>query len=198
MPETTLNKTTESIIASAKSLFWKFGIRKVTVADICKEAGVSKMTFYRKFQNKIEVAGKVIDQMTENGQRAYAEVMGGDIPFPEKIAELIRIKHQETQGVSLQFINDLLQGGYDELQAKLDAYRAEAVGNIMQDMMQAQQEGWIRKDLKPEFILFMFGDVQQKMTNAHLQAMYSDPVELIMELTNFLFYGFSAPKPPSE
>ncbi|MBN1927463.1 MAG: helix-turn-helix transcriptional regulator, partial [Prolixibacteraceae bacterium] len=44
------------ILQSAKKLFWKYGIRKVSIDEICREAGVSRMTFYRLFKNKIELA----------------------------------------------------------------------------------------------------------------------------------------------
>ena len=44
------------ILNTARQLFWKHGIRRVSVEEVCREAGVSKMTFYRSFPNKIELA----------------------------------------------------------------------------------------------------------------------------------------------
>ena len=50
------NKKYKQIIATSKELFWKFGIKRVTVEEICSQAHVSKMTFYKFFPNKIELA----------------------------------------------------------------------------------------------------------------------------------------------
>ena len=44
------------IMLAAKDLFWKFGIRKVSIEEICSKANVSKVTFYKYFENKIDLA----------------------------------------------------------------------------------------------------------------------------------------------
>lgn len=44
----------ETILAAAKNLFLKHRSKRVTAEEICEKAGISKMTFCRYFQNKIE------------------------------------------------------------------------------------------------------------------------------------------------
>ena len=44
------------LFSTAKNLFFKFGLRRVSVEEICKKASVSKMTFYRNFNNKEHIA----------------------------------------------------------------------------------------------------------------------------------------------
>ena len=46
----------QAILDAAKSLFWKHGIRRVTIEEICEVAGVSKMTYYKYFSNKTAIA----------------------------------------------------------------------------------------------------------------------------------------------
>jgi len=41
------NQKYNQIIDTSKKLFWKYGIKRVTIEEICREAGVSKMTFYK-------------------------------------------------------------------------------------------------------------------------------------------------------
>ena len=45
----------EQIVRTGNLLFSKHGLRRVTVEEICREAGVSKMTFYKYFPNKLEL-----------------------------------------------------------------------------------------------------------------------------------------------
>ena len=40
------------ILTKGKELFWKYGIKRVAIEEICKQAHVSKMTFYKYFKNK--------------------------------------------------------------------------------------------------------------------------------------------------
>ena len=49
------NPKQKQILETSKELFWKFGFKRVTIEEICKEAGVSKMTFYKYYPNKIEL-----------------------------------------------------------------------------------------------------------------------------------------------
>ncbi|MBL0024612.1 MAG: helix-turn-helix transcriptional regulator [Saprospiraceae bacterium] len=56
--QTKRSKSYLKIITTAKKLFWKHGSSRVTIEELCREAGVSKMTFYRHFNNKNEIIGK--------------------------------------------------------------------------------------------------------------------------------------------
>jgi AcrR family transcriptional regulator len=55
------SKKYESILITGHDLFWKFGFKRVTIDEICKKAEVSKMTFYKYFTDKIDLAKKVFD-----------------------------------------------------------------------------------------------------------------------------------------
>ena len=48
-----------SVMASAKSLFAEYGYKNVSVADLLKEAKVSRPTFYKHFMSKEDVAEKI-------------------------------------------------------------------------------------------------------------------------------------------
>ncbi len=52
--------TKENIINSAKSLFFKYGLRSVTMDDIAKQLGMSKKTLYQHFEDKEEILDQVI------------------------------------------------------------------------------------------------------------------------------------------
>ena len=49
----------EQIITAAKSCFAKFSIRKTTVEDICREAHISRTTFYKSFTSKNDVISMI-------------------------------------------------------------------------------------------------------------------------------------------
>ena len=49
------------ISQTAETLFKLYGIKRVTVEEICKKANVSKMTFYKYFRNKIELVKHIFN-----------------------------------------------------------------------------------------------------------------------------------------
>lgn len=51
----------DRILKSAIKLFFKYGIRSVTMDDIAKELGISKKTIYQHFADKDQIVNEVID-----------------------------------------------------------------------------------------------------------------------------------------
>jgi len=58
-----------------------------------------------------------------------------------------------------------------------------------EDFRKAQENGDIRKELKVEFIMYMMNHLVEMAQNETLINMYDEPQDLVMEITNFLFYG---------
>ncbi|NOZ62096.1 MAG: TetR/AcrR family transcriptional regulator, partial [Calditrichaeota bacterium] len=56
---------------TAQDLFFRYGIRRVTVEEICRTAGVSKMTFYKYFKNKIDLVKKLMEKIYDQALAEY-------------------------------------------------------------------------------------------------------------------------------
>jgi AcrR family transcriptional regulator len=179
----------QQIINSAKDLFWRFGMRRVTVEEICQSANISKMTFYKYFDNKIELAKYIYNQVISVAEAEYREIMESNIPFSDKIKLTIKLKMKGTQDLSQEFINELLQGIYPEMTAFYHRKVKENLQRLLEDYTQAQKNGEIRADIKPEFILFFLSHMIELCTDKKLVSLYENPQEMIAELMNFFFYG---------
>ncbi|MFZ1807292.1 MAG: TetR/AcrR family transcriptional regulator [Cyclobacteriaceae bacterium] len=179
----------KSILISAKTLFWKHGIKRVTVEDICQHAAVSKMTFYRHFQNKHEVANRVIIEVFEHGLQEYRNIMQLQAPFSEKVEKLLVLKRRETLNLSEEFLRDIYQTDQPDLKNRLEKYGKVMRNELMDDFKRAQENGWIRKDIKLEFILYMLDQMDKIIQDKSLLSIYNNVQESSMELTKFFFYG---------
>lgn len=177
------------LLRTAKQLFWKHGIRRVSVEEICREAGVSKMTFYRAFPNKIELAKAMLQEMFDESMNEYKAIMAKDIPFEEKVREQLLLKFKGTQGISAELVRDIYSNQEWGLREYMEQRTEQALKVIMDDFAQAQQKGWIRQDMRLGFILYLFHKMQEWITDEQLLASYRDTHGLIMEITNFFFYG---------
>jgi len=183
-------KLREIMIAS-KSLFWKFGFKRVTIEEICKEANVSKMTFYKHFKNKFELIKSLLNFIMDKAMKGYREIMDSDIPFKQKILKSQEFKEEQTKDMSNEFFNDYLRHADEEMIAFMNQKRNEMMGSFLNDYILAQKNGEIRKDIKPEFILYILNNIQEMGKDKQLEKMYDNPQDLIMELTKFFFYGVS-------
>lgn len=185
-------KTTDryqNIVEQAKKLFIKHGIHRVTVQEISKEAGVSKMTFYRLFKNKEDVAGKVLQEIIENSMQSYRAIMKQNLPFASRIQQMMEWKQTLSDDFSDEFIKDIFNLKDDSLRKQLEEHRQTARAEWISDLKIAQEKGWLRKDVQMEFILFMLNDMDEKMKDERFLAMYDSVKEAGMELTKFFFSG---------
>lgn len=183
----------KAIIKAAKELFWKFGIKKISVEEICLEADVSRMTFYRAFKNKEQVAELVIEAMILESEQGYLEVMKVNEVFPLKIEKLIALKYKQVSNISKAFLTDLFALGNNTFLKKIETHRINLKSRIEMDFKQAQEDGWINPDLSMSFIIYMLNDLDKKMEDQQLLQMYIQPSKLIMDLTQFFFSGIGVP-----
>ena len=187
--EDTQNPKLQQIVVTAKTLFYKFGIRRVSVEEICREANVSKMTFYKHFSNKVELVKFIIDQLVLDGIADYRRIMDQPIPFPEKVRQSILLKMKHTDDVSREFFNDIHKYADPEILNFFNQKAQESIRMIIHDYLEAQKKGDIRKDIKPEFIHYILNQMLPMAEDENLARLYESPQALIMELTRFFFYG---------
>jgi len=179
----------KQLVHTAKDLFFKYGIKRVTVEEICQEANVSKMTFYKHYKNKNELVKTMIMQLTDEALEKYRRLMNSDMPFEEKVRETIRMKLEGTDNMSQEFFSDYLPHAEPEMLEFLQERRHESMELIIKDYAEAQKKGDIRQDIKIDFIIWYLNKMWDIMTDEELEKMYDNPQDMIMEMVNFFFYG---------
>jgi len=186
-----LHKTSkyQDITKTAHALFWKFGIKRVTVEEICEEAGVSKMTFYRYFPNKTELAKTVVDNLFKESLARYRELMAEDIPFLEKVKKQILLKFEGTREISSELIKDIYGGRIPGLKAYWENRTNEMVQEVLRNFREAQKRGWINKQVNVDFIPLYSEKIFKIISDEKAIGLYDNVQGLIMELVNLFFYG---------
>lgn len=192
------NPKLQQIYSTARSLFWKFGFKRVSIEEICREAGVSKMTFYKHFKNKSDLFIAVYDKMAEDAFGKYHQIMNQNIPFTEKVKQTIQLKMENTNDVSKELLDDLFKNGDPEIINYFVQKRNESIQMILNGYIKAQKDGDIRQDINPQFILYFLNHMFEMVGDEKLIALYENTQDLIMELTNFFFYGITPPQKEAE
>lgn len=182
-------KNQDLLLEVAEKLFRKYGIKKVTVEEICTEAGISKMTFYRAFSSKNDIAGQVISQLSEQGINKYHDIMNANEPFSERIRKFVEMKNTELETFSEELLKDIYESDNEELKAIIEKHRIHSLNLFVADLKNAQKEGLIRKGFKPEFVISMLNTINQKVADPDLIALFKDRKEMYREVINFFFYG---------
>ena len=186
------------ILATARELFTRFGIRRVTVEEVCEKANVSKGTFYKHFGNKNELVIELLDGMMSDAMDQYRRIIDSSLPFQKKVEQMIRMKIENTGDLSREFIADILESGDPEAVTYYKEKAEETLRVIGDDFQIAQQRGEIRQNMNPGFIFYFFNHMMEMMKDPRLEALYATPGEMIKDLTSFFFYGIMPEERPAD
>ena len=198
MSKNNRNHKFKQVVTTSHDLFMRFGIRRVSVEEICSEANVSKMTFYKYFKNKIELIKYLLNQIFSKQMTEFRRIMAQQVPFPEKVTQIIQLKHEQTNIMSQEFFHDLWKNPNPEIAELLEKLMEKSLNEILNGFKAARENGDIRQNLKPEFILYFLNHMTEMAKDENLLKLYRSPNELAIELTNFIFYGILTPKATSE
>ena len=183
------SKKCQQIISSGEKLFMRHGIKRISVKEICDTAGVSKMTFYKYFDNKVDLALYIIKEMLKQGEMRYLDIMAMDVPYQNKAREIIKMKIELSKDMGREIIFDFLNSSYHEITEFMKKKTQENMQLFLKDFIKAQKQGDIRSDIKPEFILYFLNNMRAMIEDEKLTGLYASTQALTAEIVNFFFYG---------
>ncbi len=187
----TSNPKRTQILATGKELFWKFGFKRVTIEEICREAGVSKMTFYKFFPNKLKLATTILDAIIEKNL-VMIRKLSEDHETPEKtFKKILQLKSDSIKGIGEEFIKDLYVNPEEGLKTYMEEKTKKIFAEIINVYNKGKEDGWIRKDLNIPFFFSYISKTTESVMNDELMTYFDTPQELVMELTNLFLYGIT-------
>jgi len=170
----------EQIITTAIEIFSKHGPKRVTIGELCAAAGVSKMTFYRHFSNKVHLVETIRDQLANETFAAFDAIDALDIPFPDKIDRMTRFKAQQARGMDLSWMQDMVSTA---------GIQAEFENRFLANLKRAQQRGEIRADIELEFHLLLVRKCGELFHEGDWQQVLPDAAAFTHQLRTILWYG---------
>ena len=182
-PATKRSRKEMQIVETAEDLFTNHGIRRVTVEEICRRAGVSKMTFYKYFANKTELVRHLWNAWIDEGYEKLDEIDAMDIPLPEKIQMMFDWKTEFLSKMSTEFVEEILP---------LNLEREKVLRRFMEFIVRAQKRGEIRAGINPEFLMAVLDKLYELGDNEVLRARYPSLIEFNREIKDFFWYGVIA------
>ncbi len=181
-------KETE-LLTKGTELFMKHGIKRVSIEEICRESGISKMTFYKYFENKTALLTVIIKEMIDNSLTEFREILYSELQVENKLAGILELKAKGTQNFSEEFIKDVYGDSNPELKNLMLQLSLQTWKEISKDFRIAQAKGWFRKDFNPDLMLKITFQLIPLITDASLLEEYKNPQNIIMEIARFFTYG---------
>ncbi|WP_018618878.1 TetR/AcrR family transcriptional regulator [Spirosoma luteum] len=142
----------ERILAEAERLFWKFGVRSVTMEEIAKQLGISKKTIYQHFSDKEQILYQVIQHKTSRNQ-SEMECMVIDTANPiEEILSVLTMMQKNADQVSPNLLMDIKRY-YPQAFSLFRQYKEDQImGSILGNIQKGIAVGLYRADINPAIL----------------------------------------------
>ena len=178
----------QQILVTAEDLFLKFGLKRISIEEICSTARVSKMTFYKYFTNKIDLIKYLWTLMFNYGMKRFEEIENMDISFQEKVDLILKMKEESSKNLRHEFALEYFFSN-DELRYFFNQMYQKSIGSFINFIKNAQAKGEVRPEIKPEFFIAAINKLMELVDNKQLVQSYDKYQDFVMEVNNFLFYG---------
>ena len=141
----------EKILRTSLNLFFRYGIKHVTMDEIAKELGMSKKTIYQFYKEKDDLVNQLCDIEMLGQERVFNKI-NGEAKDPIHEIMLISLKMREMmQNINPIFFMDL-QKFYPEAFKRFQRFKKEcAFQNIVNNIKRGIALGIYRKDIDVEF-----------------------------------------------
>jgi AcrR family transcriptional regulator len=170
----------DQIIEVGEALFVKHGMRRVTVEEICRQADVSKPTFYKYFENKAALARRIVELWIEEALRRIDEIEEAEVPFAEKMSQILAVKQAISARPGPEFLEDLIP---------LEIDLAYALQRVMRFLVRGQEQGDVRADVRPEVLMAAFTLLNSMQHDPGIRGLFEDAETLAGDVFKLFHYG---------
>ncbi len=142
----------DKILKASKELFYKYGVKRMTMDDIAKHLAVSKKTLYQFFEDKEQIVNAQSELTILEHQKSFEKIHQEAI---DPIDEFFSVsKHM---GIILSEINPIffydLQKFYPEVWKKFLDFKMEcACGMLEKNLTEGIKSGLYRKEINVKIL----------------------------------------------
>lgn len=183
------------IIARAKSLFIRCGIKSTTMDDLAKGMGISKKTLYEKVPNKAALIEQMVHLHIKEEKKAIAQIKGQASNAVEEMILIARYVLQMVRQVSPNTVFEIRKY-YWESWKKLEKLNHEHIYQVIQqNLKNGIEQGHYRSDLSEEIIARHYVTLSSTVMDQELFPAHLFSLEKIFKET--IFYHLRGITTPS-
>jgi len=180
-----------ALLKTATELFRQQGPRKVSIKEICQSAGVSKVTFYKHFEDKTDLTLKLLDEMIEIRKEEFKALLHSKRRFSEKVAIFTQRKIEASKELGDAFVGDILAGTDSRLTKFMQQRQKESLHLSLDFFRMGKREGYINPKCSEEFYLYLLQQINAMAQDPVMLKIYPRAVDRVQHLIEFLLFGLA-------
>ena len=144
-----MDNLSQNIVKTACSKFFQFGIRSISVDDICADLRISKKTFYRIFPGKEDLIKAVLNYQTEILQEHFDKLQHNKNAIDALVLIIKEVKNHPKESISAFYYD--LEKYHPDIFVQYKERRTKFIRETFEaNLRQGIAEGYYREDLDIE------------------------------------------------
>jgi len=137
----------EKILKEAQSLFWKFGVKSVTMDDIAKHISMSKKTIYQYFEDKDEIVNEITKRHLESQEVALEKLKSES---QDAVHEMVKISAHikfSFENLNSHLLFELKKYHPTAYNTFHDHKQCTIIQSIVENLKKGVEQGYYRKEI---------------------------------------------------
>ncbi|UNM96893.1 TetR/AcrR family transcriptional regulator [Ignatzschineria rhizosphaerae] len=191
-----INKTEQTILQVSENLFSQHGWQRVSISEICDEAKVSRVTFYRYFKNKNALLKHIFLQKQERVTAHYATLLEESKNIEEVIKGIFSYQENAlNQFFTPNVLKDFDQNQDPELIEFFQMQHERKYHFLDQFFSELQAKKIIDADYPTVLIHQYLKTMDHLMFNEVVQEAYGENKSTLrQDILKLIMFGLSGPK----
>lgn len=156
------------IIKGAEELFFKFGIKSITMDDIAKHLGMSKKTIYQSVEDKEELLHILMESSLKEDEIRFKEVTKRSANVIEEVFQHMRLMNEVIGKTNPNLFYDL-QKYHPNVWKLFTRFKEECILKMVEDSItRGIKEGFVREDVNAKVLAKLRIEEIEMGFNPHL------------------------------
>lgn len=184
----------QALIEQGNRLFHQHGIRRVSVEEICRQAQCSKVTFYKHFDNKLELALLILERNFHEMIEAQDAILKDEqLCFADKFHRMMRLDREQMQAMGSPLLEDIFSSELPEIQAFLQRLMDEHKERCAEFFRAGQAAGLFNPHVPIELFFYLQQQMMSLFQDPQLQAILPEPTQRTEAIADILTFGIMKP-----
>lgn len=159
--------TSHRIEAATLELFRRRGPRRTSITDLCRAAGVSRMTFYARFPSKEALELVFVRAHQRRTRGLLAELASSSESLPAKLQRVLRLKDEMFDQFGERWLLEL-SSAQGEVGRAIEEGRAEVAVAIDRFFEAERRRGGVRQGLTTKQLHWLWRNAERMLTDPSL------------------------------
>lgn len=184
----------QSVLQKATELFFRYGIRSVSMDDLSRALGISKKTLYQIVPNKDSLVYESVALAQQVEEQLMRQVSDNAKDAIDQIFQASQYHLEQMRALTPTLLYDLRKYYPKSWKLIEESTQTEHVRVIVANLERGIAEGYYRADMRPEVIARLFAKMQLALIE---DEQFSDPkfssIDLHVEAFRYHLRGICTP-----